>query len=114
MEDEVEFEKVEGEIGLFTVKSFREEIYNEIKERMDKEEEDGCVNYIFDFQNLKYVNSHFIGLLAKRNYDLSKKGGRIDVLNAQEVLKKIFEIFGLLDKFEFHTDLQDAIDSFDD
>lgn len=112
MENEVEFQKLEGNIDLFTINSMNEETCSHINNTMDEQEKDDCVKYIFDLQHLKLVNSHFIGLLAKRHYDLTKKGGRIAILNAPDVVKKMFKIFGLLDTFQFHTDMKNAVKSF--
>lgn len=116
MAGEAELQKLEGKIALFTIHTAfnanSEEACDDINKTMDELEKDGYVKYIFDLQHLNLANSRFIGLVAKRHYALSEKGGQVAILKAQGMVSKSFEMSGLTDMLQFYADQDEAIKGF--
>lgn len=118
MAGDADLQKLDGKIGLFTIHTSinvnSEEACENINNTMDELEKEGYVKYIFDLQHLNLANSRFIGLVAKRHYSLSQKGGQVVILKTQDMVHRSFEMSGLLDMLQFHTDQEEAVKSLTD
>lgn len=118
MEGWLDLLKLEGKLALLTIYSVintdTEEAGDYINNTIDELEKDGYLKYVFDLHHLNLANSRFIGLIAKRYYNLMGKGGRIAILNAQDMVKRSFEMSGLTDVLQFYTEKEEAIKSFKD
>ena len=51
---------------------------------------------IFDFKRVKFMDSAGIGLLIGRYKQAESYGGKLEIVNVNEKLKKIFEMSGIL------------------
>ncbi len=114
MDSEVTSKKMEGKIAQLTIRNFKyvEEGCKNVSEIMDALEKDGYVKFIFDLQYLTIASSIFIGLIAKKHYILKEKGGGIVILKAQDLPRRSFELFGLLDVLKHHDNQEEALQSF--
>lgn len=61
----------------------------------DKIKANGIENIVFDFQNTTFMDSSGIGLIMGRYKLISKNGGKIQVVNTNSAINRIFEISGL-------------------
>ena len=51
---------------------------------------------IFDFENVKFMDSAGIGLIIGRYKQIKSIGGKMELINVNEKIKKIFEMSGIL------------------
>ena len=51
---------------------------------------------IFDFTNVKFMDSAGIGLIIGRYKQIKSIGGKMELINVNEKIKKIFEMSGIL------------------
>ncbi len=73
----------------------------------DVEESDKAM-FIFDLHHLDYVNSVFIGLLAKLFNIISKKQGRVVIINISDTIKDALKLVGLTDIIPVVQNLEEA------
>ena len=71
-------------------------VSSQIKEKVDREYEfSNAENIIFDFDNVKFMDSSGIGMIIGRYKMLQKTGGKIYIANVKPQLESIIEISGL-------------------
>lgn len=63
---------------------------------------------IFDLHHLDYVNSVFIGLLAKLFNIVSKKQGKVVIINISDTIKDALKLVGLTDIIPVVENLEEA------
>lgn len=67
-----------------------------LRDKIDKEIYENKVNnLIFDFDNVTFMDSSGIGVIAGRYKIISSLGGKIMIVRANEQINKILEISGL-------------------
>ena len=81
--------EIEEDIDECCVQKIRRRIDNEIQRYMPKE-------VIFDFSNVSFMDSAGIGLIIGRYKFTNMLGGKLEVANLTQSVKKIFEMSGIL------------------
>ena len=59
---------------------------------------------IFDFRRVKFMDSAGIGLILGRYKQAESYGGKLELINVNEKLKRIFEMSGILKIIEINSD----------
>ena len=90
--------KITDEIDDFSVQKIRRRADYEIERYMPK-------RVVFDFNNVSFMDSAGIGLIIGRYKFANMLGGKLEVTNLTDSVKKIFEMSGIL-KLIPVTDLQ--------
>ncbi|WP_270942019.1 anti-sigma F factor antagonist [Romboutsia lituseburensis] len=71
-------------------------ITNEVRDEIDDILMSKSVkNIIFDFKNIKFMDSSGIGVIIGRYKKVSNEGGKVSVVNVNERVKKIFNLSGM-------------------
>ena len=65
-------------------------------------------NYIFDLEKIQYINSVFIGLIAKIYNIISKRNGKAVIVNASEKILDPLKAVGLVDIIPVVSSLEEA------
>ena len=52
-------------------------------------------NIIFDFKNIRFMDSSGIGVIIGRYKKISNDGGKVSVINVNPRVKKIFDLSGM-------------------
>lgn len=63
------------------------------KELEGLEEQKDC-DIVFDFEKLQYISSRGLRVLLKQQKSVNKNGTSLQVINASEAVKEVFEITG--------------------
>ncbi len=101
---EVRVIKVVGELDAL--------VAPKLKDKITKEMENGCKNFVIDFEELSHINSLAMGILRGKLKSVKDIGGDIKFVKLNEHIKEIFEMIGLDEIFEIYEDRQEAIDSY--
>ena len=80
--------KLEEDIDEYAVQKIRRKLDNEIERHMPKE-------VIFDFNNVSFMDSAGIGLIIGRYKLANMLGGKVQVANMTQPVRKIFEMSGM-------------------
>ena len=80
--------KLEEDIDEYAVQKIRRKLDNEIEKYMPKE-------IIFDFNNVSFMDSAGIGLIMGRYKLATMLGGKVQVANMGQPVRKIFEMSGM-------------------
>ncbi len=88
-EDKLLVLKITEEVDEFTSQKIRRKADNEIERYMPK-------RVVFDFDNVSFMDSAGIGLLIGRYKLTNMIGGKMEVTNLTQSVKKIFEMSGIL------------------
>ena len=80
--------RLEEDIDECTVQKIRRKLDNEIERYMPKE-------IIFDFNNVSFMDSAGIGLIIGRYKLANMLGGKVQVANMTQPVRKIFEMSGM-------------------
>jgi len=64
--------------------------------------------YIFDLESLNYINSVFIGLLAKLYGIIMQKKGKVVIINLSDTIKDTLNMVGLTDIIPVVSNLEEA------
>lgn len=81
--------KITDEIDEYSVQKIRREADYEIKRYMPRK-------VVFDFDSVTFMDSAGIGLIIGRYKFANMLGGKLEVANLTESVRKIFEMSGLL------------------
>ena len=81
--------KIVDEIDEFSAQKIRREADYEIKRYMPRK-------VIFDFDSVTFMDSAGIGLIIGRYKFANMLGGKLEVANLTQNVKKIFEMSGIL------------------
>ena len=81
--------KITDEIDDFSVQKIRRRADYEIERYMPK-------RVVFDFNNVSFMDSAGIGLIIGRYKFANMLGGKLEVTNLTDSVKKIFEMSGIL------------------
>ncbi|MFA5927885.1 MAG: STAS domain-containing protein [Candidatus Margulisiibacteriota bacterium] len=93
-----------GEIDVYT--------YPQFSEVINKVIHDNHFNIIVNMENVKYIDSTGLGVLASSANKIAPNNGVMHVICAQSHIKKIFIVSGLLEKnFKLYDNEAEAISS---
>ena len=92
--------KIDGDIDHHSSINIKEKIEREFKLS-------NCVNIIFDFSNVNFMDSSGIGMIIGRYKAIQKNGGKIFITNIRPQLETIIEISGLRKIINFCDDISD-------
>ena len=80
----------------FTTTELDHHITNEVRDKIDTILDSKSIkNIIFDFKNIRFMDSSGIGVIIGRYKKISSEGGRVSVVNVNERVKKIFNLSGM-------------------
>ncbi len=88
-EDKLLILKVTEEIDEYSVQKIRRKADYEIERYMPK-------RVVFDFDSVTFMDSAGIGLLMGRYKMANMLGGKLEIANLTQNVKKIFEMCGIL------------------
>lgn len=94
-----------GEIGTETV--------NQFKDRIDQIVSDGNTRLVMDFQDVNYLNSMGLGVVAATLKKVKKTKGDLKLLNLSPAVQELFELTRLTKVFEIFDSEEAAVKSFD-
>ena len=86
-EEGVPIVDVVGEIDVYT--------YPRLSEKLNEILDDDCLNLVINLEQVRYIDSTGLGVIANGANKLAKKSGYIHIINANPQVKKIFEVSGL-------------------
>lgn len=95
---------ISGEVDLY--------VAPELKDTIAKEISDGKLLFLFDFANVRYIDSSGIGVIFNTLVKLKKKGGAIKIFNVAGAVEKLFHVTGLYKAFEVFSNESEAVASF--
>ena len=95
-----------GEIGAETI--------NEFKTKMDEVITSSVKNYVMDFQEVNYLNSVDIGVVAAALKKAKKNHGTIKVANLSPAVAELFELTRLTKVMEVFENEEEALRSFEE
>ena len=78
---------------------------------MRKVQEGPVTHVILNFQNVPYVDSAALGLLALAQQNLKLKNARVSIANPQDYVKKVFELANLPKFIPLFPSVQEAAQS---
>lgn len=81
--------KINEDIDECCVQKIRRRLDNEIERYMPKE-------VIFDFNDVSFMDSAGIGMIIGRYKLANMLGGKVEITNISEPIRKIFEMSGIL------------------
>lgn len=93
-----------GEIGTETV--------NQFKDRIDQIVADGKIKLIMDFQEVNYLNSMGLGVVAATLKKVKKTKGDLKLINLSPAVQELFELTRLTKVFEIFDSEESAVKSF--
>lgn len=96
--------KIQGELDHHTAEEIRYEMDTELDNNRIK-------NILFDFSELKFMDSSGIGVLMGRYKRISQRNGRAGVYNINPQVRRIFEISGLLRIFKEFKSKEEALEN---
>ena len=80
--------KIDGEIDHHSCEQIKKEADYEIQKNAPKK-------LVFDFKNVKFMDSSGIGLLIGRYKYLLRIGGRTEIVNVNKEIKRILDMSGI-------------------
>ena len=104
----------EGEVVVFDLKGGLEggpdsyEIKSVVREMLDK----GDRNFLLNLDQVKYVNSTGIGIIASVFSSISNAGGEMKICNANEKVSRVMMITKLLEVFDSYKQEEEALKAF--
>ncbi len=93
-----------GEIGTETV--------NQFKDKIDQIVNDGKNKLIMDFQEVNYLNSMGLGVVAATLKKVKKNKGDLKLINLSPAVQELFELTRLTKVFEIFDSEENAVKSF--
>ena len=68
-------------------------------------------NIIFDFQNIKFMDSSGIGVIIGRYKKISSDKGTVSVININPRVKKVFDLSGMNKIINVYSSYEEALSS---
>lgn len=93
-----------GEIGTETV--------NQFKDRIDQLVSEGQTKIIMDFQEVNYLNSMGLGVVAATLKKVKKSKGDLKLIKLSPAVQELFELTRLTKVFEIFESEDEALKSF--
>lgn len=69
-------------------------------------------NIVFDFKNMRFMDSSGIGVVIGRYKKIANDGGKVAVVNVGTQVKKIFDLSGMNKIIGVYNTYEDAVSSF--
>jgi anti-sigma B factor antagonist len=104
----------EGDVMVFDLKGGLEggpDTYA-IKDVVTEMIEDGRRNFLLNLDNVDFINSTGIGIVAGVYAGISKAGGQLKICNANEKVSRVMMITKLLEVFDSYTHEEEALQAF--
>ena len=95
--------KISEEIDDYTVRKIRRRADYEIERYMPK-------RVVFDFDSVTFMDSAGIGLMIGRYKFATMLGAKVEMINVQGNIKRIFEMSGILRLIPLVEDIRDIDD----
>lgn len=99
---DIQIIKISGEVDIYNC--------NNLKQMFMSKVESGFKKFIFNMEELTYIDSSGIGILIFIKTTVSKNGGKMVVSGVKDSVNKIFELTKLSSFFTIADELQDGID----
>ncbi|HNV72320.1 MAG TPA: STAS domain-containing protein [Candidatus Ozemobacteraceae bacterium] len=93
-----------GEIGTETV--------NQFKDRIDQLVAEGQTKLVMDFQEVNYLNSMGLGVVAATLKKVKKSKGDLKLIRLSPAVQELFELTRLTKVFEIFESEEEALKSF--
>lgn len=68
-------------------------------------------NIIFDFKNIKFMDSSGIGVIIGRYKKIANKNGKVSMINMNSRVEKVFNLSGMSKIISVYNSYEDAINS---
>lgn len=85
---------------------------NEFKEKLDRLVDDGKKHLIMNFQEVNYLNSIGLGVVATILKKVKKSKGDLKLVSLSPAVQELFELTRLTKIFEIYETEEEAIKSF--
>ncbi|MGL5313714.1 MAG: anti-sigma F factor antagonist [Peptostreptococcaceae bacterium] len=96
----------------FMVPELDHHITNEVRDGIDNILNSKPIkNIIFDFKNIRFMDSSGIGVIIGRYKKISNDGGKVSVVNVNARVKKIFDLSGMDKIISIYETSEEAISS---
>lgn len=96
----------------FMVPELDHHITNEVRDGIDSILNSKPIkNIIFDFKNIKFMDSSGIGVIIGRYKKISNEGGKVSVVNVNDRVRKIFDLSGMDKIISIYDTNEEAISS---
>jgi len=102
--DNIAIVVLRGEIGTETV--------NQFKDRIDQLVAEGQSKIIMDFQEVNYLNSMGLGVVAATLKKVKKSKGDLKLVRLSPAVQELFELTRLTKVFEIFDSEEEALKSF--
>ena len=87
-------------------------ITNEVRDGIDSVLNSRPIkNIIFDFKNIRFMDSSGIGVIIGRYKKIANDGGKVSVINVNARVKKIFDLSGMNKIISIYDTHEQAISS---
>lgn len=96
--------KVKGDIDSTTATYFSDEIFGLVNN-------EGKLNIIVDFSDLRYVNSTGLGAFLNITKSVRIKGGNFLICNINENISDVIDIIGATSALNIYKDVDEAINA---
>ena len=93
-----------GEIGTETI--------NQFKDRIDQLVAEGQTKLVMDFQEVNYLNSMGLGVVAATLKKVKKSKGDLKLIRLSPAVQELFELTRLTKVFEIFESEEEALKSF--
>ncbi|MFC1743210.1 STAS domain-containing protein [Candidatus Riflebacteria bacterium] len=102
--NDVKLVVLRGEIGTDTV--------NKLKESLDSQVDSGTKNLIINFQDVNYLNSMGLGVIAATLKKVRKEKGDLKLIKLSPAVQELFELTRLTKIFKIFTTEEEALNDF--
>ncbi|MFW5891253.1 MAG: STAS domain-containing protein [bacterium] len=102
--DDIEIFRIQGEYTIYE----EDKVYEDYRNLLTK----GKYKFIFNFDNLKYIDSAGLATLVLGVSSVLQNKTKIRICCVNETVKNIFDTIHLNEAFEFYPTEQEAIQSF--
>lgn len=107
---QIKTQKKKGILVVFLEGELDHHTASQVREYIDEKLEDPTIkNIVMDIKGLNFMDSSGIGVLIGRYKVVSKRGGKLGVVNINSHIDRIFEVSGLYKIIESYDGLQDAL-----
>lgn len=106
----IRFEHKNNNLIIYINGEIDHHISNILRERIEFEmQKTNSDNIIFEFKDVKFMDSSGIGMVIGRYKNIISIGGRVAISSTNETIEKIFKASGLYKIIEKYENLEDAL-----
>ena len=84
----------------------------ELKEKLNKNLQDGMLKTAVDLSGCKYMDSTFLGVLVQSLKNYSQKGGNLVLVNPHGEVEILLDITGMQRIFKIFPTIEEAVKNF--